>query len=190
MKRARLLAPMIALCILLSACGGGQRTGEEKAALLRTRLLETEEISFTASLRCDYGDRIWDCVLGYQGGIDSALLTVVQPEEIAGLEVYIEASGAQLHFDGAALDTGPLWGSSNAAVQALPRLLQAWCSAYVADCYSERLDGESCTVLVLEEEENKQVLIWFTEDAMPIKAELQKDGSTDIFCSFLGFSYT
>lgn len=189
MKRASTLALTMLLCFCLSACGG-REAKVDKAAQLRATMLEAEGFSFLADLRCDYGDRVWDCSLSFSGGPETASLKILEPELIAGLELQLENGGATLRYEGAALDTGDLFGDGTSAAEALPLILQAWQSGYLADSYGEKVDGQDCTVLALEAGTDRQVLLWFTEEDIPLKAEVQVNGKTCVFCSFREFSYT
>ena len=189
MRRIILFAHTILLCLMLASCGGKQAK-VDAAAEIRSRLLQAEEISCSASLRCDYDDRIWDCKLRYSGSIDAGTITVLAPDLIAGLEISVNNGLSTLHYDGAVLDTGEIFGEGISAVETLPLFLNAWAGAHIRETYTERRDGAEYTVLVLELSVDKQVIAWFDSDSIPHRAELTNAGKSVVFCTFDEFTYS
>ena len=190
MKRALKFVPMLALCLAMLFCSGcGDGADQDRTEELRSALLGAENLSFVADLRCDYGDRVWDCSLAFSGGLDAAAITVLQPDVISGLEIVLEDGGSSLRYADAVLDTGALLRDGSSAVEALPLILKSWESAYVTESYSEKLEDVPTTVLALEAGTEQQVLIWFSDANVPLQAEVQENGETRIFCNFKDFTY-
>lgn len=189
MKRRALLLTCAILC-LLAACGG--RAGRERERFLDVRmaLLEQDCHKLRASVRADYGERIYSYVLSYEGNAQAGTLTVEEPELIAGVSVLLEKDRVRLQSQELLLETGEIIGELN-PLQAFPLLLRAWCEAGVTDCWRENRDGVPCLVVELdlrsaEGEEPLLCRTWFhTDTGKPLFAELGGGDRVALSCIFL-----
>ena len=192
MSRKRIL-PLVLLCFLLCSCGG--RSHAEKAAFLRLRSawLEKEQVSLRGEMRADYGDRVYDYLLRYDGGAAGGTLTVEEPLELAGVEALIGESGVTLRYDGALLDTGAILGKLS-PLEAFPLLLRCWQSGCLTDCWRESWNGENCLTAEFDlseagEEETRLCRTRFrASDGEALTAELIADGAVVLSCRFLSAS--
>ena len=68
MRMKRLCAPMMTLCLLLAACGGGSggRGDEELALDIRAEYLGMAACAATAEITADYGQRVYEFTLDLQ----------------------------------------------------------------------------------------------------------------------------
>ena len=188
MPKIRIL-PLLCCVLLLTGCAGRSHTKKQDFLELRTKWLAAEQVELRAAIRADYGDRIYDYVLRYSGGPDGGVITVEEPEMIAGVGVELGETGVTLRWDGAELDTGAVLGDLS-PVQAFPMLLKCWQSAPVLECWEEAHGGLPCLTAELDLSEAgspdvRRCRTWFSLDTKePVAAELLENGRTVLFVSF------
>jgi hypothetical protein len=178
------------LCLLLSACGGGSHRCREEFLRLRSGLLGEETARLRAAVRADYGERIYDFVLAYEGGEASGVLTVEEPAEIGGVEVLLDKDGVTLRCGEALLDTGEILRGLS-PLEAFPLLLRAWRSGCVTDCWHETWDGEACLTAQFdltaagEADETLCRTRFRLPEGQPVTAEFTCAGRIVLSCTFL-----
>lgn len=188
MPKKRIL-PLCICILLLTGCAGRSHEKKQDFLALRAKWLSVEQTELHAAVRADYGDRVYDYVLRYSGGSSGGMLTVEEPEMLAGVGVEIGDQGIRLYWDGAELDTGAILGSLN-PVQAFPLLLQCWQSAPVLECWEEMRDGVPCLTAEFDLSEAGSPDVcrcrtWFSREmGQPVAAELSENGRTVLFVSF------
>ena len=172
MRHHRMCAPMIALCLLLSACGGNTGNEAETLALqIRTEYLAMERCSSSVEMTADYGQRV------YQYGLDfswekqgDAVLTVTSPENIAGITTRLRDGQTALEYDGIRVETGPLNPEGLSPMDALPALLTAAREGFLAQCVMETAeDGTAVLHTVSRDPEAEpgsgtELQLWFQAD--------------------------
>ena len=97
---------MIALCLLLTACGGA---GEDTAETLRERYQSMEGCTMEATVSCDQAGLEWEAVLRCActpGG--ESTVEVLAPETIAGVQAVFSGTDGSLEFAGETLNAGRL----------------------------------------------------------------------------------
>ncbi len=190
MRRTLHFAPLF-LCICL-LCGCGGRSHSEKAAFLKLRAkwLEQGGVALHSRVRADYGERVYDFLLRYEGTGEGGTLTVEEPLELAGVEAVIEKEGVALRYDGFLLDTGSILGQLS-PLEAFPLLVSCWRSGCVTGCWRENWEGESCLTAQFDlteagqTEERLCVSRFRLSDGAPLEAELLADGRTVLTCRFI-----
>ena len=185
MKKLLALVLMITLTLL---CGCSAKGGaEDKAIEIRSKYLESAELSLRADMTADYGDRVYDYSVVYSGDGKTGRLDIEKPLEVAGITVLFEEDGPRLMFDGALLDTGPLWADGASPAEAFPMLIDAWRRGWISSAYRESLGGRVCVVLEIftGSDESRMARTWFYEDTLePAAAELYSDGVSVLRCAF------
>lgn len=189
--RVRLCALMMTLLLLLST-GCGTKTDPVREQTERFRgALATSDLAFTCQLNIDYGDRVYDFTLSYTreaGGPD--ILTVEEPESIAGLRVAIDGSSLEMLFEQARLETGTLDGGLS-AVTALPMMLSAWVDGSISAIGKDTLDETDCYVIELLTYPGDEPLgwqLWLSQDSLlPLYAEVAADETVTVRCRFADF---
>ena len=172
MRRTLAAVLMTALC-LLTACGS-KETDELQAAMdFRAALLQAEGCPFTAAVTADYGDRSYeftlDCVCRTDG---TATVTVCAPQTIAGISASVQQAGAQLEFDGMALDFGTMADGTVSPVSAPIRLCQCWAQEYIS---AAGMEEENLRVTYEQgyDSETLTADTWFSpENGVPIFAQI------------------
>ena len=185
----RALPLFLFLCLLFSGCLG--RSHSEKARFLKLRAawLEAGEASLRSKVLADYGDRVYEFLLRYEGSAEGGILTVEEPWLIKNVEAELKKASVLLHYDGVMLDTGAILGSLS-PLEAFPLLLRAWQSGSVTDCSRENWEGTPSLRAEIDltpagEAETRSCVTWFRlADGTPLHAELLSDGRTVLFCDF------
>ena len=122
--RKWMCVPMIALCLLLTACGGA---GEEQdAADLRDRYHDMTGCSMEAAVTCDQNGAEWTAELKceYVPGGESTV-EVLSPETIAGVKAVLRDTDWYLEYQGKSMDAGSLSREEISPAACLPRLMNA-----------------------------------------------------------------
>ena len=190
MGRRKRLAVLVLCLGLLGGCGG--RSHAEKAAFLKLRAawLEKGSVVLRSEVRADYGERVYDFTLRYEGAGEGGTLSVEKPLELEGVEAVIGEKGVTLRYDGFLLDTGAILGTLS-PLEAFPMLIRCWEKGFVTDCWRETWNGEACLTAQFdlteagEEEERLCVTRFRPSDGTPLEAEFLADGRTVLICRFI-----
>ena len=171
------LALLLALsALLLSGCGG--RAAEKRYEDFSAELAAAEGLSFRAELRCEYPDRQLSFTLAYRLQGEEETITVLAPEEIAGIAARRTDGGTALEYDGLILETGDLDPYGLSPMNALPLLTDRLARGHLDSWWTE---GEE-TVLCLVRDDHLSARVSFDAQMRPLRAELMSDESMSIFC--------
>lgn len=196
MRRCRVCAQMMSLCLLLTACGAGVGSAAEEAALqIRAEYLAMETCTASMEITADYGQRVYvysvDMTWAREG---ETRLTVTAPENVAGVSARIAEGSTWLEYDGAAIDTGPLSPDGLSPVDAAAALLAAAREGFMAECVAETL-GETAAVRVscrdaeVPAGSGVETDLWFDAQTHALlRGEIAVDGFTVIQCVFTVFT--
>lgn len=197
MRKGLLCLLLVGLC-LLPGCRGEADGGAEKLALdIRAGLIAMTGLTGRAEVTADYGERAYSFTLDIAyDSTEGGILTVVEPELIAGLTARVQSGAVSIEYDGASLETGQLSGSGASPIEALPLILQQARSGYLAESVFETVD-ETETLRVTYTDApaqagaGTQVIVWFDKaSCVPLKAEIYSDGNRVIACTFGGIEMT
>lgn len=187
------------LLALLCGCApaGGDPAGR-LALEVRTAYLNAAEITAAAAMTADYGTRVYDYKVEARWVRDGdTTLVVREPALIAGLTAVVHAGETALEYDGARMETGPLWPEGIAPIDAVPYLMDCICTGFMAECDLSENEGGGRTLTVccrdpeLGPGEGAECLLVFSaEDFSLLRAELSQGGATVLFCTFEEFSLT
>lgn len=184
---------LLALMLLLSGCGRGDKNAE-RLAEARTRALGAA-CAMEASVTADYGDRVYDFTLRLEESAPGeGVVSVLAPETLAGVTVSYTAGCGTLRYDDLTLDTGELTKSGLSPMEALPALLQSWRSGAVTSIGREKL-GETETLFLRCDasgngEETVGHLLWLEEESgRPVQMEIVADGRTAFYCTVDSFDF-
>jgi hypothetical protein len=185
------------MTLLLAGCagGGGDESPENLAARIRTEYLALAGWTADIVVHVDYGQRVYDFTLAaqWQTGGDT-VLTVKEPELIAGITARLHDGEGYLEYDGASLSTGPLTGDGMTPLDAAPFLMEQLTKGYMAKCAYVG-EGEERTLTVTtrdpdaEEGTGSQCTLTFDPDSHDLLgAELSYDGFTVLTAQFNDFT--
>ena len=187
---------MILSLLLLPSCGGmeEQNQAEELALTIRGEYLALESLSASVDVTADYGARVYDFALTAAVSGEETVLTLTEPEWAAGLTARITGEEGKLEYDGLILETGPLDGEDLSPMSALPELLEAARSGYMARCVLE--EGEEGPALRVDcadpdqkPGEGREISLWFHPDTHALeRGEITVDGARVIQCTLTEFT--
>ena len=175
MKKLLLLGALC-LALLLGGCGGSRAA--ERREGLAAALNARQDLQFTAALRAEYPDKTVRFRLRYTQDANGCAVTVLEPEEIAGISLAFRADGSQLRFEDLRLDTGPLDRYGLSPVSALPALVDALRSGHLERHWNE---GE-LEVWELAVSDSLRVQVWLDASLVPQRAELISEDRVAVFC--------
>lgn len=198
MRRIVVCAQMMTLCLLmLTACGKAADTEAEELALqIRAEYIAMTECAGQMELTADYGERVYAYTMDFSYQKDGELvLTVVEPENIAGITARVSEGGTLLEYDGTRLETGPLSGDGLSPIEGLPALLAYAREGCIADCCFETIDEVRTLRICCRDPENQpgtgsEATIWFDADTHElVKGEISSDGYVVLRCDFILYSF-
>ena len=186
----RLALPMIALCLLLTGCGGG-----EEAADLRRPYQEMTGGSMAAGGTCGQEDLVWEGTLrcDYVPGGESTV-EVLAPETIAGVRAVLTDSDWYLEYGDMSLNAGALSREAVSPAACLPRLMDALRDGWLLEENRETWGETPCVRLTVDQtggQGGKLVsTLWLREeDGLPLRGELAVDGEIILTAEFTSFSF-
>lgn len=196
--RRVICAQMMILCVLLTACGGGEGAGaskaEELALQIRTEYIGMVSCAAQMEVTADYGERVYEYGMDLAWSQDEGTtLTLTAPADVAGVSIRIEAGETAMEFDGARIETGTLNADGLSPVDAVPALLKYVNEGFISACTEEAL-GETNALRVCYQEPDAQpgtgteASVWFdlSTHAM-LRGEISEDGATVVQCVFTSF---
>lgn len=175
MRKALLFAPM--LMLLLTACGGGEE--KDLAAELQQQYAQLSAATMEADVTCHYGDEVREYTLLCAYTPDSSTVTVLAPEDLAGISATVSGGELTLSYDDISLDAGTYSAAAVSPVAALPRLMEAAGRGFVTERSRETVGERPCLRLCcdLEGREETVYITWFDQETLlPIRSEILDDG--------------
>ena len=142
------------------------------------------------TLRADYGDRVFDYGLTFEGDEKDAVITVTAPENIKGFVVKIADGKTKTEFDGVSLYMGEIAELSETPACAAAMLVGAWKSGYITNCKYEKMNGVDTVAVTISPDDTREVRTWFDRETnQPLYCELMSDGKTVIYCKISDITY-
>ena len=185
--------PMIALCLLLTACGG---TGEERdAADLRDRYHDMTGCSMEATVTCDQNgmEGTGELKCEYVPGGESTV-EVLSPETIVGVKAVLRDTDWYLEYEGKSLDAGALSREEISPAVCLPRLMNALRDGWLLEENEETWNEVPCLRVTVDQsgtQDGKIVsTVWLRQDdGTPLRGEIAVDGEIILTAEFTAFSF-
>ena len=161
------------------------------ALTIRGEYLSLPNFSTQVQLRADYGQRVYDYTLDLSATGEDIVLTVTQPELIAGVTARTNAKELLLEYDGLHLETGPLDDSGLTPLSALPAMLRAIREDYLTSyCFDD--DGYlriSCGDPELPLGTGTEYTLWFHPESHDLaRGEISVDGICRVSCILSPFT--
>ena len=190
--RKRMCVPMMALCLLLTACGGTEETG---AANLRDRYHDMTGCMMEAAVSCDQEGLAWEANLrcDYVPGGESTV-EVLAPETIAGVKAILNDVDWRLEYEDDSLNAGTLSQEEISPAMCLPRLMNALRDGWLLEENEEAWNETPCLRLCLDQtgaEDGKIVsTLWLRQDdGTPLRGEIAVEGEVLLTADFTDFSF-
>ena len=174
MRKAALFALMLTL--LLTACGGEEK---DPAAALQRQYAAVEAATMEAEIVCHYDDEVRNYSLLCAYTPDCSTVTVLSPEELAGISATVEDGELTLSYDDISLDAGTYSDAAVSPVAVLPKLMEAASVGYVTEESSENLDDRACLCVSCDLQDDTETVYttWFDEGSLlPIRSEVACGG--------------
>ncbi len=192
------LSCVLMMTLLLTACGGSgasSDTPEELAARIRAEYLNLTGWTAEMEIHADYGERVYDFTLDAAWEKDGeTVLTVVEPELIAGVTARVGKGEAYLEYDGVSLSTGPLTGDGLDPLEAVPFLMEQIAQGYMGSC-TFQAEGEArvlkvcCREPEVSEGSGRECALYFDPDSHDLlRSELSWDGFTVLTVTMTDFA--
>jgi len=188
---------VLMMTLVLSACGGGKGDAAQELALTaRTAYLAAGGYTGTMTVTADYGQRVYRYRVELAVEGEQTTLTVMEPEEVAGVVASTGPGESRLEYDGTVLETGPLSQDGLSPLGAVPALLEAARSGFMDSCVLEELDrGQALRVFCRDPSgvagQGREFFLWFDADSCALlRGEILMDGYRVILCEFEQFSLT
>lgn len=197
MRRRLVCAQMMTLCLMLTACGQSADAGGDELALkIRAEYISMSSCAGQVELTADYGERVYQYSIDFSYEKDGELaLTVVEPENIAGITARVINGDTRLEYDGVSLETGPLSGDGLSPIDGLPALLSYAREGCIAECGFEALDDTETLRVCCRDPQNKpgegmEGALWFDKNTYElVKGEISADGYVVVRCDFISFTF-
>ena len=189
MRKALLFAPM--LMLLLTACGGGGE--KDVAASLQQQYAAVSAATLEADVTCHYEgeERTYTLLCAYTP--EKSNITVLSPENLAGISATLEGETLALSYDDISLDAGSYSAASISPVAALPKLMAAAATGYLTEQSEETVSDRPCLRLAFDLSEDEETLYttWFDQETLlPLQSEISADGAVVFEVSWNRFEIT
>ncbi len=186
MRKALLFAPM--LMLLLSACSAGEE--ENVVNMLQQQYAAVASATIEAEVICHYGDEVREYTLLCAYTPESSAVTVLSPENLAGISAQVEGGTLTLRYDDISLDAGTCTAAAVSPVVVLPKLMEAAAWGYPAQQSEEMLGERLCIRLGcdLSDESGAEYTTWFDKETLlPLRSEISVDGTLLFAVNWLRF---
>ena len=190
--RKWMCVPMIALCLLVTACGGTEEAG---AADLRDRYHDMAGCTMEAAVTCDQAGLEWEGQLRceYIPGGESTI-EVLAPETIAGVRAVLTDTDWRLEYEDLCLNVGTLSREEISPAVCLPRLMNALRDGWLLEENKETWDDVPCLRITVDQsgaQDGKIVsTVWLRQDdGTPLRGEIAVDGENILTAEFTSFAF-
>ena len=189
--RNGICVPTIALCLLLTACGGA---GEEPSTNLRDLYHDMTGCTMEATVACDQEGLEWEATLRCDYVPEGeTVVEVLAPETIAGVKAVVRGLDWQLEYEGERLNAGALSQEEISPALCLPRLMDALRSGWLLEENREDWDGTDCVRLMVDQSGSSGKILstfWLRQtDGVPLHAELAAGEEVIFTVEFTAFEF-
>ena len=175
MRKVLLFAPM--LILLLTACGGGEN---DVVLQLQQQYAAVESATMEAEIVCHYDDEVREYTLLCAYTPEKSTITVLSPENLAGISAQVENGTLTLSYDDISLDAGTYSAAAVSPVVALPKLMEAAAWGSPGEQSEETIGERVCIRLGcdLSDEPGTMYTTWFDKETLlPRRSEITVDGT-------------
>ena len=193
MRKVGFYALMMSLALALCACTGGGVSNDDFAAAVQEAYRGAASMTMETRLRCDIGDAVREYTLGctYEHG-GGYRVTVIEPQELAGISASVDGDSLALHYDGVTLEAGDV-SEEVCAANGAAYVMESAARGYVLEQSRSSWNGEPCRCITFETSSvsKAEILctVFFSEDMKPLCAEISKEGAGFIFMEFTNFEF-
>ena len=188
MKRYAYVGILTAALLL---CGCAARDAEGRAEAIQRKYAAMDGYAARVEVDVARQDETAHYALDASRSGDTARVTVVWPEELAGVGAVMEGDELSLSYDGVVLDAGGV-DASVTAVNASDIVIHAVAQGWITEQNDERWEDVDALRLRIETEREGRALyvaVWFNEQDMPLYAEIERDGRILANLEFTDFAF-
>lgn len=193
--RRSVCALMISLA-LLSGCGNKPAAADEMALHIRTEYMAMTQCHAIVRILADYGERVYEYTLDAVWRKDGeTVLTILEPEMIAGITARVQKGSSVLLYDGASLEIGELSLDGFSPIEAVPAAIEYMTRGYMAQCSLEQPEeGQMLLRILCRDPEQSpgtgaETEFWIdTNTHALVRAEFLYDGYVVLQCVFTEFT--
>lgn len=171
MRKAMLF--VLTLMLLLTACGGGEETNA--VTQLQQQYAAVESATMEAEITCHYNEEVRTYTLLCAYTPTKSTITVLAPENLAGITAQVENGTLTLRYDDISMDAGTYSAAAVSPVVALPKLMEAAAWGYPAQQSEETIGERMCIRLGcdLSNEPDTIYTTWFDQETfLPLRSEI------------------
>ena len=192
----RILSCVLMMTLLLAGCGNDRGDSpEDLAARIRVEYLALNGWSSVVNLSANYDEQVFDFTVNARWEREGdTVLTVTEPDLVAGITARIRDGETLLEYDGAGLSLGMLDLSGLTPVSAIPALMGYVTTGYMARCsWSGEGEGRELVILFRDPtaapQEGVEALLYFDPQThAPRRAEISVDGALRLTAQFADFT--
>ena len=162
------------LLLLFTGCGGKKQIRDAQS--LQQQFCAMDSCCMEGEVTCQYEQQERRYTLRCEWRPERSVVTVLAPEELAGITAVIQGEDLTLQYQGTSLGVGRLSALELSPAQCMPMLLQALRCGYITSIGEETLDGKACQYLTLDQTEGGgekvNFAVWLYEK-QPAAAEIR-----------------
>lgn len=179
--RQKLLAALMILSLLLTACGG---SGDESKVTAFCAALAESAVTCEAEVTAVYDDESESFTLSCAERADGAELAVLAPELLKGVTARM-GRDTVLQFDGLVLPV-PLGPDDVSPLAAIPLILETMRTGHLDLVWRE---GDTLAAQFIPRDD-LALRVFFSAEDLPTHAELIQNGTTVVRCDFTQWNQT
>ena len=131
----RIVSCVLMMALLCGCAAQREESPEQAAARLRTMYLAAEGCELSADITAEYGEQVFDFSVDARWMREGeTVVTITQPELVAGITARIREGETVLEYDGVGFSLGTLDESGLTPMSAIPGLLESISDGYMARC--------------------------------------------------------
>lgn len=188
MKR-RVCFLCVLMMLLLPACAAGD--SKNLLADITNLYATTEGFDSRVSINVELPERTATYVIDWQYAAGKSVLTVAEPEQIAGITAETDDNGLTFRYADAVLVVDSS-GDGVSPIEALPELYFGWAGGLVKDLNKETYQEEEALAVTYSQKRGTNEYtqrVWFDPARLtPLYAEFYEGESLALTCEFLTFN--
>lgn len=184
-RKALILSILSIFTVIFSSCAADT----EDTSHITEKMCQITSAKYLTHVTANFPSREVKFTLDYSYTKDGDdRITVISPEDVAGIALTVSQDTSYLEFDGARLETGALNENGFSPFSAIPALVTAWTNGNFAEASGTRIYDKEAILLVSRISDGDipiEYRTWFSKDeAIPLYAEIFSDGERIIQCEF------
>lgn len=177
------------MMLLLPACAAGD--SKNLLADITNLYATTEGFDSRVSINVELPERTATYVIDWQYAAGKSVLTVAEPEQIAGITAETDDNGLTFRYADAVLVVDSS-GDGVSPIEALPELYFGWAGGLVKDLNKETYQEEEALAVTYSQKRGTNEYtqrVWFDPARLtPLYAEFYEGESLALTCEFLTFN--